>query len=141
MFRDRYQGDGLSYIVQKNLPTTICASTTGMYFPSGVYDSRTSGGNSIVVTDIRALTGTSDIEDSANLNVAEAITLGAVARLLKAKEVGRTVQGVPASVQASTGTGSRYSLAVAFEQDFRRRLMELQIRLRDIYDPDFLWEH
>src|SRR4030095_7415585 len=60
-FRDKYQGGGLSYIVQRDLPTGVVASTTGIYFPQGVYDSRTSGGNSIVVRDVRAITGTSDI--------------------------------------------------------------------------------
>ena len=72
-FRDKYQGDGLSYIVQRDLPTGVVASTTGIYFPGGVYDSRTSGGNPIVVRDVRAITGTSDIEDSATLPVAEAV--------------------------------------------------------------------
>ena len=138
-FRDRYQGGGLSYIVQRDLATSIVSSGMGIYFPQGVYDSRTSGGNSIVVRDIRALTGTSDIEDSATLPVAEALVLGATGRLLRAKEISRVAFGEPGTIQASVGTGARWSLGKEYEREWRNRLEALKVALDNLYDPDQYW--
>ncbi len=138
-FRDRYVGDGLSYIVQRNLPTSVVASTNGIAFPSGVYDARTSGGNPIIVTDARVITGTSDIEDSGSLPIAEAMVWGAAGRLLRAKEVPRVTAGEPQTVTSSVGTGARFRLGQEFEQEWRRRLEYIKVRLQAVYDPDDLW--
>ena len=138
-FRDRYAGQGKSYIVQRDLPTTIVTSTTGVSFPQGPYDARTSGGNPIVVRDVRALTGTSDIENSASLPMDEALVLGAVGRLLKAKEISRITQGEPLTVSGTVGTGARFSLGREYEQEWRHRLEVLKVRLDDVYDPDQIW--
>jgi hypothetical protein len=140
-FRDKYQGDGLSYIVQRDLPTGVVASTTGISFPLGVYDSRTSGGNAIVVRDVRAITGTSDIEDSATLPVAEAIVWGVCGRLLKAKEARRVAAGEPATVTGTVGTGVRFGLGREYEQEWRNRLERIKYALADLYDPDDIWGH
>ena len=140
-FRDRYFGGGLSYIVERDLPTAIVASTIGIYFPNGVYDSRTSGGNAIVVRDVRAITGTSDIEDSSNLPMAEALVWGACGRLLKAKEVSRITAGEPLTTSSSVGAGARFSLGSQYEQEWRRRLETLRIRLHSIYSPDDIWSY
>lgn len=138
-FRDRYQGGGLSYVVQRDLPTTVVSSGTGIWFPSGVYDSRTSGGNSIVVRDIRALTGTSDIEDSATLPVAEAMVWGVCGRLLRAREVSRVSAGEAVTIASSVGAGTRFSLGKQYEQEWRNRLESLKVALFDLYDPDQFW--
>ena len=139
-FRDRYTGDGLSYIVQRDLPSSIAATSgIGIHFPQGVYDSRTSGGNPIVVRTVEALTGTSDIEDSANLPVAEAIVWGVCGRLLRAKEAARIVGGEPLTVTSSTGSGARYGLGREYEQEWRNRLEALKVRLDSTYDPDDIW--
>ena len=140
-FRDRYHGSGRSYIVERDLPTSIVASTTGIRFPQGVYDSRTSGGNAIVVRDVRAITGTSDIEDNSNLPMAEALVWGACGRLLKAKEVSRITAGEPLTTSTSVGAGARFSLGSQYEQEWRRRLESLRIRLHSIYKPDDIWSY
>lgn len=140
-FRDKYQGAGLSYIVQRDLPTGVVASTTGIYFPQGVYDSRTSGGNSIVVRDVRVITGTSDIEDSATLPIAEAMVWGVAGRLLRAKEVRRVATGEPATVSGNVGVGARLGLGREFEQEWRNRLERIKYALNDLYDPDDIWGH
>ncbi len=138
-FRDPYTGGNLSYIVQQDLPTSIATSTTGMYFPQGVFDSRISGGNAIVVRDARVITGTSDIEDSGSLPIAEAMAWGVAGRLLKAKEVSRVVAGEPQTVSSSVGTGTRFSLGREYEQEWRHRLEYIKVRLQAVYDPDELW--
>lgn len=138
-FRDRYQGEGLSYIVQRDLPAGVATSTTAISFPQGVYDSRTSGGNAIVVRDVRALTGTSDIEDSAQLPVAEAITWGVCGRLLRGKEVSRVAAGEPLTTTSSVGVGQRFSLGRQYESDWRNRLEVLKVKLDQLYDPDTIW--
>ncbi len=137
-FRDPYQGDGRSYVVQRNLPSAIVTSTNGIWFPNGVYDSRT-GGNNMVVTDARIITGTSDIEDSGSLPIAEAMVWGVAGRLLKAKEVSRIVAGEPQTVTSSVGTGARYSLGREYTQEWRHRLEDVKVRLQAVYDPDELW--
>ncbi len=140
-FRDKYQGDGLSYIVQRDLPTGVVASTTGIYFPQGVYDSRTSGGNSIVVRDVRVITGTSDIEDSATLPIAEAMVWGVCGRLLRSKEAKRVAAGEPATVTGTVGVGARLGLGREYEQEWRNRLERIKYALNDLYDPDDIWGH
>ncbi len=140
-FRDKYQGDGLSYIVQVDLPSTVVASLKGISFPGGVYDSRTSGGNPIIVRTIEQITGTNDIEDSADLPVAEALTWMACGRLLRAKEVQRVLAGEPGTTVASVGTGVRYSLGKEYQQEGLRQLEMIKYRLYDLYDPDDLWGH
>ncbi len=136
-FRDPYQGDGLSYVTQRDLPTGVVTSGNGISFPNGVYD--TTGTNAIVVRDARIITGTSDIEDSGSLPVAEAMVWGVAGRLLRAKEVSRVVAGEPQTVTSSVGTGARYSLGREYEQEWRRRLEYIKTRLHSVYDPDELW--
>ena len=136
-FRDFYTGDGRSYIVQRDLPTSIVASGTGIHFPQGVYD--TSGTNVIVVRDVRLLTGTSDIEDTGTLPVAEALVWGAASRLLKAKEVSRVMYGEPLTTGGTVGSGARFGLGREFEQEWQRRLETIKVQLQAAYDPDDVW--
>lgn len=138
-FRDPYQGKGLAYRVQRDLPASVVASTIGIEFPHGVYDSRTSGGNPIVVRDVRALTGTSDIEDSASLPVAEALVNLALGRILRSKEISRINQGEPATVTGTVGTGARFSLGREYEQAGWRIIEGIKIKLFTLYDPDDVW--
>lgn len=139
-FRDKYQGDGLSYIVQRDLPSTIApVSGIGMSFPQGVYDS--SGTNPIVVRTVEAATGTNDIEDSAQLPVAEALVFGCVGRLLQMMEVRRVQHGEPQTVTSSVGSGARFSLGREYERQWRNRLEGIKYRLDSLYDPDDIWGH
>jgi len=139
IFRDRYYGDGLTYIVRRDLPTAIAASTTGMTFPQGAYDSRTSGGNTINVTDIRAITGTTDISDTSITPVAEAVTYGALSRLLKAKEIGRIVFGLPLEAVQTSSTGVRLQLGAFYDGEFRKRIENISVRLRQLHHVDQVW--
>jgi len=139
IFKDRYFGQGKYYIVRRNLPTGLVASANGITFPAGVYDARTSGGNSIIVTDVRALTGTTDISDSSNLPVAEAFVYGAVARLLKAKEIARISYGNPLESVQTSSQGARVQLAQFYEGQYRNRIEAIGIRLRQLNDPDVVW--
>jgi hypothetical protein len=139
VFKDRYFGHGKSYITQRALPTGLVASGNGITFPLGVYDPRSSGANTIFVTDIRAITGTADIVDSGDLPVAEAVTYGAVARLLRAKEVARISYGAPIEAVQTAGVGARIQLAQYYETQFRNRLEALSFRLRQLYNPDQIW--
>lgn len=134
-FRDPYKGDGKSYIVQRDLPASVVTSTTGISFPQGTF----STANTIVVRDVRALTGTSDIEDSADLPVAEALVWGATGRLLIAKEAQRVAHGEPAIVTGSVGTGSRFGLGRQYQQECQSRLERIKYRLHSMYDPDDIW--
>jgi hypothetical protein len=127
---------GRPYVVRFGLPAAIAASTKGISFPGGVYDSRDPGANSIIVTDKRIITGTTDIPDSSVLPVAEAVTFGAVARLLKAKEIARVVFGAPLEAVQTSSTGVRLQTAAYYDDQFRRRLETLDYRLRQLHDPD-----
>jgi len=137
IFRDRYFGDSLSYLVRRGLPTAFAASTNAIMFPRGVYD--TSGTNNIIVTDIRAVVGSTDIVDSSNLPVAEAVTYGAVARLMRASEIRRVTFGSPLEAVQTSGTGARLQLSGFYEDQYRKRLEELSVRLRQLYTPDQVW--
>lgn len=139
IFKDRYYGAGKQYIVRRNLPTGVVASGNGITFPSGVYDTRDPGANSILVTDIRAITGTTDISDSSNLPVAEAVTHGAIARLLRAKEIGRITFGAPLEAVQTSGTGTRLQLSAYYEQQFRNRIEAISVRLNQLHNPDQVW--
>jgi len=246
IFKDRYYGNGLTYLVRRDLPTAVVASTNGMTFPSGVYDTRDPGANAILVTDVRAVTGatdavaeveavtldafsgvdsfkltwnavesaiitrgtnytaagikaviegisgfvgpvtvssvsddgflvtwaipgaqalaplsvtsgvgvtgdvvrvpagsaattTGDIKDTSNLPVAEAVVYGAVARLMRASEIRRVTFGSPLEAVQTSGTGARLQLSGFYEDQYRKRLEELSVRLRQLYTPDSVW--
>jgi hypothetical protein len=139
VFNDKMYGYGKSYIVRRNLPTALVSSGNGMTFPAGVYD--TSGTNAIKVSDIRQITGTTDIVDSSNLPVAEAVTFGAIARILKATEIKRTLYGDALSTEGTVSVGQRLQLGAFYDGEFRKRLVTLQIRLKQLYDPDVLWSY
>ena len=121
----------------RDLPASVATSGTGIMFPQGIYD--TSGSNVVVVRDARVINGTSDIEDSGSLPVAEAMVWGVAGRLLKDKEVSRVTAGEPQTVTSSVGTGARFSLGSEYEQEWRRQLEYLKVRLQAVYDPDDLW--
>ncbi len=139
IFNDKVRGHGKYYMTQRNLPTGLVTSTNGITFPAGVYD--TSGTYSIIVTDIRQVTGTTDIRDTSNEPVAEAVTFGAIARILKASEIKRALYGSSQTTEATVGVGTRLQLGAFYEQEFRKRLTTLQLRLKSLYDPDILWSY
>jgi hypothetical protein len=126
---------GLRYIFSQDLPSSIAASGKAVSFPSGAFGTT----NAIVVTDLRAITGTTDIPDSSNLPVAEALTFGAIARLLKAKEIARAVFGAPLEAVQTSSTGVRLQTAAYYDDQFRRRLESLNFRLNRLHNPDIVW--
>ncbi len=139
IFKDRYYGGVLTYIVRRDLPAALVSSGIGMTFPTGVYDPRASGANSIIVTDVRALTGTTDIPDTASLPVAEAFVYGAVARLLRAKEIARVQYGASLEASQTVGAGDRLQVSSWFDKEYRNRIEAISYRLFDLYDPDQVW--
>jgi hypothetical protein len=119
-------GDGRSekqVIFEKNLPTGLVASGTGLRFPNGFY----STANVVRVKYAAAITGTSDIEDDGELAVADAVIYGALGRLLSGKEAERVTHGEDQEVSRSVRVGARLSAGAYYERLFRKELEMLKI--------------
>jgi hypothetical protein len=129
------KNSGKSYSVDLNLPTALVASGKGIRFPGGYFHAT----NDITITDRRALTGTADIVDSVQFPEAEALTYGAVSRMLQAAEVGRVGGGTNLDTANTVAVGARMNTASWFEEQFRNKLQVLNIRLNDYYQPDRKW--
>jgi hypothetical protein len=119
-------GDGRmnrQVIFEKNLPTGLVASGTGLRFPGGFFHAS----NTVRVKYAAAITGTSDIEDDGELAVADAVIYGALARLLTGKEAERVVQGEDQEVARSVRVGARLSAGAYYERLFRQELQALRL--------------
>jgi hypothetical protein len=119
-------GDGRmnrQVIFEKNLPTGLVASGTGLRFPGGFFHSS----NTVRIKYAAAITGTSDIEDDGELAVSDAVIYGALARLLTGKEAERVVQGEDQEVARSVRVGARLSAGAYYERLFRQELQALRL--------------
>ncbi len=120
-------GDGMTnrqVIFERNLPTALVASGVGVRFPNGFFHVS----NTVRIKYATAITGTSDIEDDGDMPVAEAVIMGALARLLVAKESERVVQGEDQEVARSIRVGARLSTSAYYERAFQKQLESLRLK-------------
>ena len=117
--------------VDYNIPAALCASGRGMRFPSGIYDAS----NTILVTDMRAITGTSDIEDSGQFPVGDCLIHLAAGRLLQALEIRRVSAGQPADTAASVSTGARLQTGAWYANLGKQKLELLKQKYEMFYQP------
>lgn len=123
------------YAYDGNLPAALVASGKGIRFPAGLF----SPSNTVTVTDKRAITGTSDIEDSGQLPVADAVVYGAVGRLLQALETKRVASGEVVDIANSVGTGARLQTGAWYEAEYKTKKEDLAQRLSVLNDADTRW--
>jgi len=127
--RSRHPGLNKRIVFSRDLPTSVVASGVGVRFPSGFYDMTTN----VIVRTKRVLTGTSDIEDSNQLPVAEAIITGALPRLLTDVQFRRLLQGVNLQQAVQISTLGPIQGAAYYEQQFRRQLESLRLAHEELY--------
>ena len=114
-----------------NLPTALVASGRGIRFPQGIYDSA----NSILVTDMRVVTGTSDIEDSGQFPVGDCCVYTAAGILLQSMEIQRVSGFATQDIMAHVGTGTRLQAGAWYANQGKNRLEQLAIKYEEFYQP------
>lgn len=114
-----------------NLPTALVASGKGIRFPTGLYHAT----NSVVVTDQRVITGTTDIEDTGQFPVANCLINWACGLILQASEIGRVRMGESLDTAASVSTGQRLNTGAWFLQQGKKDLERLAITYERAYAP------
>lgn len=122
-------GDGRldhQIIFERNLPTGVAASGVGVRFPNGFFHAT----NVVDIKYATPITGSSDIDDESDLNVAECVVYGALARILGAKEINRVVQGEDQEVSRSVRVGGRLSAGAYYERLFQREKEIIRQKLR-----------
>jgi hypothetical protein len=117
--------------VDYSLPTALVASGKGVSFPSGIYDSS----NSILVTDMRAVTGSSDIEDSGQFPVADCVVYTAAGRILTASEIARVSGGTAQAVNTAVPAAARLQTGAFYSQEGKKMLETLAVKYQQFYDP------
>jgi len=125
------QRGNLPFEWDPNMPTALCASGKGMRFPSGLYDSS----NSILVTDKRYVTGTSDIEDSGVLPVGDYLVHFACGILLQSAEIWRESGAALDNVATTVGTNQRLQTGAWFTAQAKKKLEMLAIKFEQKYQP------
>ena len=118
------------YIAERGMLSGLVASGNGMKFPNGFYATST-----VTVTDMRAVTGTSDIEDSTTLPVAEAVTLGAVVRLLGGSEIQRISYAENTDVEPQI----RLAASAYYRREAAAAIEKCARKLNELYVPDVIW--
>jgi len=129
------KGTGRAIVVAKNLPTALVTSGKGVKFPQGFFHAS----NTVKVTYRAVITGTSDIEDSGSLPVADAVIYGALAGLLTGKEIERLTVGEDAEVARSVRAGARLGAAGYYSQLFQEKLEWLRLLHERLYPPQPHW--
>lgn len=112
-------------VFETGLPASFTTNSVALRFPDGFY-----GTANLVVDYAAAITGTSDIEDDGELNVATAVVYGALARLLADKEVGRVSLAEDSEAARSIRVGGRLSAASYYERACQREKEMLRIKHR-----------
>lgn len=126
---------GRPIIVSHNLPTAVVASGKGARFPNGFFHNS----NTVEINYRTPITGTSDIEDSATLPVAEAMIYGALARLLTGKEVERISYGEDVEVARGVNPGQRMRVSAYYENLYREKLQMLKLNHEMTIKPQPKW--
>lgn len=126
---------GRAMITQHNMPTALVASGKGARFPQGFFHNS----NVVTVSYRTPITGTSDIEDSATLPVAEAMIYGALARLLTGKEIERISYGEDVEVSRGVNPGQRMRVSAYYENLYREKLQMLKLNHEMTIKPQGKW--
>lgn len=113
----------------RELPTAAAASGVGVYFPDGFYHAT----NTVKVRTKALVTGTSDIEDSTNLPVAEALIIGTLPRLLVDTQFKRLIYGVNLQQAMQISTLGPLQAASVYEQQFQTMLFHLKLKHDELY--------
>lgn len=120
----RFGVGSLPFEFRRRMPTTVVASGVGIQFPGGLY----SGTADINITSAARITGTSDIEDSQTLPVADAVVIGALAAMMRQGAVGGVAQ--PYTEERAADPLSTFG---TLEQEFRTKLEMLKILHEELY--------
>lgn len=115
--------DARQVVFERNLPTGLVTSGVGLRFPQGFYHAT----NAVAVNFAAAITGTTDIEDSGSLAVADAVIFGALGRLLSGKEADRVTLGEDQETARSVRVGARLSAGAYYERLFRKECESLRL--------------
>jgi len=126
---------GRPFEFRRNLPASLVASGVGIKFEAGLYHTT----NTINVTAAARITGTSDIQDSTTLPVADAMVTGALAHLVGNKQISRVSTGINRDEQATVGNTSRLQTGVVYEQQFVQKLQMLRILHDQLYPIAKVW--
>jgi hypothetical protein len=124
-----------SFEVDYLLPTGLVTSGKGIRFASGMYHSS----NHIHVIDMRVLTGTSDIPDSPQFPVSDALVWLAAGRLVEATEIKRNSQGMPADTLSTVSSGIRLQSGAFYRVQGKRMLELLTYTYKTHYEPVRMW--
>lgn len=119
-------GDGREsrqVIFKVNMPTALVTSGVGVSFPDGFYHSS----NTVNIKYAAYITGSSDIEDTGDLAVTDAVIYGALARLISGKEAERVSGGEDVEASRSVRVGGRLSTGAYYGDLFRRELEALRL--------------
>lgn len=125
------QRGNYAFELDMNMPTALCASGRGMRFPSGIVDTT----NSILVTDQRYVTGTSDIEDSGQFPVGDYLVHYATGRLLQAMEINRVSGFAHDGVAQTVRETSRLQTGAFYANLAKQKLELLAIKYERQYQP------
>ena len=114
----------------RELDTSIAASGVGIRFKNNSFFHVT---NTVTVRTKRLLTGTSDIEDTQELPVAEALIIGAIPRVLAEVQL-RRILYTP-NLQQAQQLGGLVPLQAAsgYEQQFQTMLFHLKLKHDELY--------
>lgn len=127
----RYGGRGqFAYGTDFVLPTTTVTSGRGITFPR-MY----SPSNDIIVTVMKVVTGTSDIEDSGQFPVGDYCITFAAGQLVAAMELPRVSEGTDLETSGTVGTGDRLNTGRTFQLEAKQKLETLTYIYRDFYRP------
>ncbi len=132
---DQYAGlygtrGSLPFQTNFGLPTTLCASGKGIRFPSGLYHAT----NDIFITDMRLVTGSSDI-DNTLFPVDECLVYLAAGNLLQALEIRRVSRGEEADTVGSVSTGTRLQTGAWYTNMGNTKKEELKLKMEEYYSP------
>lgn len=122
------------FIIDNNLPTGLVAAGRGIRFPAGSYSQQD---YSVIAAVL--ITGTSDIEDTAELPVADTLVTGALGRLMNAKQVARTTQGINRDQATTISNLAPLQAGSVFEEQFVDALQMLRIKYRARYPLISTW--
>lgn len=129
----------LPFYIEKNLPTSLCASGVGIYFPRGLYHEV----NNIQVDYLAKITTTETVAgtyDDINEGIlAEVVAYGAAKRLVQKAEIPNVTQSDNTMGDASVGTGVRRIAARDLELTYTQLRNQYREELMATIPPAGKW--
>lgn len=133
-----YGADGGRPVVfRRDLPTTLCASTVGVWFPNGIFDPTNDifvKGRAIITND----TSGADFADISEGIDAECVAYGAASQVISDKEPQRVMQDTSQGDQ-SVRPITRLQAGAAYEAEYRRLLNQWYMKLMQTAAPLHQW--